>query len=98
MHIGCAIKQKKWAARRTNAPAYAGSRKGSHHLVFCTQPYPINYIKGCFQGLMKDSVSNKHSKILISLILLKIQGLDKFVLVAITDKCLSKQNMSSRMI
>ena len=23
------------------APAYAGSGKGSHHLVYCTQSYPV---------------------------------------------------------
>jgi len=25
----------------TEAPAFAGSGKGSHHLVYCTQPYPV---------------------------------------------------------
>ena len=31
----------KRATRCTKAPAYAGSGKGSHHLVYCTQPYPV---------------------------------------------------------
>jgi hypothetical protein len=30
--------EKKRATRCTEAPAYAGSGKGSHHLVYCTQP------------------------------------------------------------
>jgi len=33
--------KKKRATQCTEAPAYAGSRKGSHHLVYCTQPYPV---------------------------------------------------------
>ena len=48
---------KKWwaktirATRCTKAPAYAGSKKGSHHLVNCTQPYPVFYTRDCFQDL-----------------------------------------------
>jgi len=29
------------ATRCTEAPAFARSGKGSHHLVYCTQPYPV---------------------------------------------------------
>jgi len=32
---------KKRATQCTEAPASAGSGKGSHHLVYCTQPYPV---------------------------------------------------------
>ena len=32
---------KKRATRCTEAPPYAGSGKGSHHLVYCTQAYPV---------------------------------------------------------
>jgi hypothetical protein len=35
------MKNYKRATRCTEAPAYAGSGKGSHHLVYCTQPYPV---------------------------------------------------------
>jgi len=35
------IKKGKRATRCTEAPAFAGSGKGSHHLVYCTQPYPV---------------------------------------------------------
>ena len=42
---------EQWATRCTKAPAYAGSGKGSHHLVYCTQPYLVFYTRGCFQDL-----------------------------------------------
>ena len=42
---------EKRAARWTKAPAYSGSGKGSHHLVYCTQPYPDFYTRGCFLDL-----------------------------------------------
>jgi len=56
---------KKKATRCTKAPAYAGSGKRSHHLVYCTQPYPVwshhlvyctqpypvFYTRDCFQDL-----------------------------------------------
>ena len=35
------IKKIKTATRLTRAPAYAGSGKWSHHVVYCTQPYPV---------------------------------------------------------
>jgi len=35
------LEYKKRATRCTKAPAYAESGKGSHHLVYCTQPYPV---------------------------------------------------------
>ncbi|AES61553.1 hypothetical protein MTR_1g085990 [Medicago truncatula] len=38
------------ATRCTRAPAYAGSEKGFHHLVYCTQPYPVLH-KRLFLGL-----------------------------------------------
>jgi len=31
----------KRATQCTEAPAFAGSGTGSHHLVYCTQPYPV---------------------------------------------------------
>jgi len=32
------IKRATWCIK---APAYAGFGKGSHHLVYCTQSYPV---------------------------------------------------------
>ena len=39
------------ATRCSIAPAYAGSGKGSHHLVYCKQPYLVFYTRSCFQDL-----------------------------------------------
>jgi len=40
------IKTCKRAAQCTKAPTYTGSRKGSHHLVYCMQPYLVFYTRG----------------------------------------------------
>lgn len=39
------------AARCTEAPAMCGSREGSDHLVYCTQPYIVLCTRGYFQDL-----------------------------------------------
>jgi len=38
----------------TKAPAYAESRKVSHHLVYCTQPYPVFYTRAISRAWTRD--------------------------------------------
>ncbi|KEH16427.1 transmembrane protein, putative [Medicago truncatula] len=44
------IGRRNGATRCTGAPAYAGSGKGSHYLVYCTQSYSVLH-KRLFPGL-----------------------------------------------
>jgi len=43
--------ERKGGSPVHKAPTYAGYGKGSHHLVYCTQSYPVFYTRGFFQDL-----------------------------------------------